>query len=562
MRFRIPGLFPESDEGFPSSPRQLRRWLKELPLVNKEETTRVYLSGLQSHNALVLPPRARLDNMEELRRGGLPILQDLERQLASRSLPLSSKSRLTWQSAQAIRRQLAAGYELCLARDPADEAPPSREGIALALHRALSSLGDAFAMAARLYAPDPPGLWAEINRLYALAESEGVADYLVNDEGAPEPRRSSVADRFKQAHLLAISSPQSLQRGDVQRLAQYLAQVARLCGISASPVPDSAGGAFMVDLSADEPGFYMMLSEMKPTPDMRALDVAQLQRDLREQTHQQSAARAVEGATRPESLDGDLARRLLAAWSSTNARRRFSRAPRGTEVQLAAGLSHIWRALSPDTSPKPDSLSLGVPVRTRLSDDAPVDAADVWDTVGRGNVISDWPPRRPEHDSQLQYRRPEDWQTWQVRDTSAGGYSLVWSGQIPSSVQVGDLVAVSDTEPMLEHTRLGLIRWMQAEDGGDLHVGVELLAQRAIPAMITSVSNRAIGADLPTRVLIVPAVKSSQIGPSLVTPSKLVAVGDNLVLDVGGHASSAVVRRIVEHTGACSVYRLDPSSHV
>lgn len=560
MRFRLPGLFAESSDGFPSTPRQLRRWLKDLPLINKGESTRLFLSGLQSHNALDLAPRARLENMEELRPTAQLILRDLDKQLASRSLPLPSKSRLTWQSGLAIRRQLAQGYALCLSDSDKGDAELSKERKALVIHRAMSNLADAFTVAARLYAPDPPGLWSEMNRLFALAEAEGIADYLVGDNAEPELRRSTVGDLFKQAHLLAISSPQSLHRGDVQHLAEYLGQVARLCTISSSPLADSTGGAFMVDLSADEPGFYVMLSEMKPTPEMRALNLTQIQRDLRERMHQNKTTGAMDGVVRQDTLDSDLARRLLASWSSTNARRRFSRAPRGTEIHLAVGLSHIWHALSPVASRTEDDLKLDIPVRARRSDEPPVDAASAWDTVARGNIISDWPPRNAQPDTQPQYRRPEDWQTWRVRDASAGGYSLMWSGDSPSSVQVGDLVAVSDTEPTLENTRLGLIRWMQAEEAGDLHIGVELLAQRAIPALISRVSNRSLRVDLPVRVLIVPAVKSSQIGPSLVTPPRLFEAGDELILDVEGRASKALVRRIVEHTGACTVYRLDPTS--
>jgi hypothetical protein len=560
MRFRIPGLFTDSGDAFPSTLRQLRRWLKELPLINKDETTRLYLGGLQSHNALPLPPRTRLENMEELRPSGQSILHDLDKQLASRTLPLPSKSRLTWQSALAIRRQLAAGYAGCLESDGGDEGPLSKDGFALAVHRAMSSLAEAFAVAARLYAPYPPGLWSEINRLYALAETQGVTDYLVEDKSDLDLPRSTIADVFKQSHLLAISAPQSLHRGDVQRLTDYLKQAARLCTLSATPVADASGGAFMVDLTADEPGFYMMLSEMHPTPEMRALNLTQLQRDLRDHMHRTPGARAVDGFARRESPDPDLARRLLAAWSSTNAQRRFSRAPKGTEVDLAVGLSHIWEALSPKPDPSANGLTYDVPVRARLSDDAPADASDVWGSVGYGNFVGEWPPRGQRQTQQPRTRRPEDWQTWRVRDTSAGGYSLVWSGTAPSTVQVGDLVAASDG-PDLDNTRLGLIRWMQAEEAGELHIGIELLAQRAVPATVVRVANRALDKDLPARVLIVPAVKSSQIGPTLLTPPKLVAVGDELTLAVAAHESTAVVRRIVEHTGACSVYRLDPSSN-
>ena len=206
--------------GIPTGQWGLRRWLRELPLADPGEATRSFFNGLQQLNDTPLPASQRLRLMRLVRHTGEALLQDLSRQLGARQLPLSAKGRKALHLSQALHHQLAQGYVLAVQDAQGKHAPLAPKPLAEAVHCALTHLGEILLESARVYAPDPQGIWRDVHQLYALAEEHGIADRQITDTERPQRPRSSITELYLQTCLLAICNPQGLRQGEAQRLAR------------------------------------------------------------------------------------------------------------------------------------------------------------------------------------------------------------------------------------------------------------------------------------------------------------------------------------------------------
>jgi hypothetical protein len=545
---RLPFLFRLPPGATPSRPAHVPQWLQRLPMLNKVDATRDFFNGLQAINGTDIAPKARLKILERLTPTARNMIRDLSRQLAARSLPLPAKSRRTLHQLQALLRQMALGYERC-AIDALTAERPDPALATLACHRALCYLSEIASESAKLYAPDPPGLWAESKRLHALAREHGLqARTPAHARGhAQDPR--SIDDLFKASLLLAISSPHSLRRQEVQRLADYFKHAAPLCDLTEQPVADSSGGAFLLAPGSDEPPHYALLSEATPLPGTLSLNLTRLQRDLREIA--QGSAPGPAGGP-----DRGLARRVIGYWAATASKRRFIRSPRGEAVRVAVGLNNVRRSLGPPAEVQPPGYEIDIH-RTRGRESADLDAAEVWDLLARGNVITEAEPEPSPAAMGSRaslYRSSASFMTWTVRDAGPGGYALGWRGEQASPVQVEDLIAVRDCARDHAPWELGRVRWMKSEESGELLIGVQLLAQRALPADVTRVHNRSLAHAFPIPALLVPP-SGTHKAPSLVVPGHSVASGDDLSLRIGRRDLRVQLERATHQSASFNVFR-------
>lgn len=536
----------------PTHPWRLRRWLRELPLLNPGETTRLFFNGLERLNRTPLPPARRLRLMETLAPTAEILLDELHRQLGARGLPLPNRSRKALHLSQALLRQLAAGYALCAAAPEAGRRRLRRGAAALALQRALQALRRALLESAEVYAPDPAGLWAEAHRLYAQAQRLEVAAIPVRSLKAAGPR-TSPQEVYKTLCLLAISSPQSLRQSEALRLARYFEANSAACDLTSSPVADAAGGVYLVDLSADEPPFYALLSEITPGPEMRALNLSTLSRRLR--ALQAQEARDGTGAV----LDPALARRVLANWNSTGAKRRFSRVRRELRVPVALGMRAVLAAVRGD--PPPDSIAPQAeavsPPRPRRPEPPPPDPASVWETVARGNLIGDTSQTAPPLELEPlpePVAPPPRWPMWWMHDASPGGCSLRWRGDTPSRAQVGELVAVGPPHGSAAPWKIGVIRWMQSSDGyGSVQLGVELLAQQGRPVEIHPPGGEPLGA------VLIPAAQQPDESVNLLVAGGALKGGEELQLQDAGELQRIRLGAAVERNADFALFRYAPT---
>ncbi|MDD3517298.1 MAG: hypothetical protein PHQ14_03025 [Chromatiales bacterium] len=341
MKLNVPAPSAASN-GFPSSPRAVKQWLQELPLGNMGETTRLVYEGLRHLNRQRLDVKDRLEVMEMLRPQARTVLAHLGKHFVNRALPLPARSQKIVELDQSLLSEMAVGYKLAILDAATGGASLGPRDQALAVHRAMSYLGEVLLNCARIYLPYPDRAWEDIHQLYIYAETAGLSQPIV-DEDNPYAEHSRIRDVMCRIALLAVSRPYSLRLGEADRLAAFVARRAAECGLNRKPVPDSNGCAILIDLTTDEPPSYVQLSEVPNSIHLRSVDAGPLISELRHNLH--TDPHNPTAALHDKSVLGpDLSRRVLATWTSPG-HRRFTRSQKGDTVDAAVGISDIHQCI-------------------------------------------------------------------------------------------------------------------------------------------------------------------------------------------------------------------------
>ncbi|MDX5333025.1 MAG: hypothetical protein LPK58_03160 [Gammaproteobacteria bacterium] len=569
MQIQVPRQEAPTPESFPTRPRRVRQWLKDLPLVNMGETTRLFYTGLSELNRLKVSAGTRLEIMELMAPTTAMVLDYLGKHMVSRSLPLPAKSRKIVTLTQTILMELANGYKACVVDATVYRHRLWGGKLPLAIHRSLRYLEQVLFNAARVYAPEPGGVWRDIHGLYAIAEQQGLLGKQIKDPLLRQRSKSSIADAYKHACLLALARPQSLRQGEADRIEAYFEVHCGDGEIVRTPSPDANGGAYVVNLEVDEPPVYAAIAEIPASGTIRGIDVTQAVKSLRH-TLQKGDFDPTASIIQRSELGFDLTRRLLNTLSETS-QRRFSRAEKDDQAQIALGLANIHTAIREDLETPPgadapprrepllDELSL-----QRLPDDeraaARNEELNVWDSVAQGNVISEAYLEHKREQERKRMERPKapSWESWRVTNASAGGFGLLWEGEQPSRAQVGELVGVRENRDGSYQWRLGVIRWMQFQEDLGLEIGVQLLGPRTLLLEIQRIKNRLVSDSFPIDAFLLPGIKTIHLEPTVILPAGRFQVGDQLLVKLFNQQLKLQLTRLDEHSSSFAQYQYQP----
>ncbi len=557
----------------PTNPRALRRWLKDLPLVDMGETARLFYNGLLELNRSELPPQQRIEDMELMREAAQIVLRHLNKQFVARSLPLPPKGRKILRLMLTLHKELSAGYKLAM-RDSAKTGAIEQDLTALATQRAMYYMGEIFLRSAQMYEPEPAGLWHDIHLLYAFAEERGVAERIVSSGKRDLTPPASVAQTYIRIVLSALCLPHTLRQGEIERLNGIFAKHTNLVTISRQPSPDARNGVYLANLELDRPPAYMVLSETPAMHSVRAFNLNNLLGYLREKTQS-----STESGGDKEILTPDLIRRIYKNLTN-NSKRRFARNDRDEIIYVAIGLTQINRAIDADPDLPSRGLRLAAPgmevssgifnLQTisdelRGSDkrddyyDPNATTEDVW-----GLVVNDSIWEQQERSNKLQQKRqplpptedisvPDAWSAWHLCNASPGGFGIRWDSDQPARAQVGEIIALREHEGSHSAWRVGVIRWMHFVSERGLEVGIQLLASQCIRASV-----RTDGADSKQdnliNALLLPELDSRDRPGSLVVPYGQFRVGQAIIAHVGETSSRLRLQERVEYSHSFTQY--------
>ena len=560
----------DSNQTFPIQPRKVKRWLKDLPLVNIGETTRQFYHGLRALNRQQIAAKQRLEILEAMRPTGAIILANLHKHLVSRSLPLPPKSFRIVQLQQSLLSEMVAGYKIIVAEIANAEVRLDRKSTALVTHRALRYLGKRLLESYQIYAPTPQGVWQAINELYLFAEKRALLDRTVKDVEYHGKNNSNILDAFKQISLVALARPTSLRQGEVERLTVYLENACHYCTIADSPTEDEAGNVYYINTNLDNPPQFAIKTDIAISSSNRYLNpgvlIDRLGKEIRTRNPNQAKVMVTASA-----LSMDLTERVLRALTS-NPKRRSTRIEKNTPVTVAIGISDIHRAINAEMQnlwseeqvlaspaefmlmlmPKEEDSDYIIPPELDMAG-----SSYAWDMVAKGNLVTDPLMQAAKKDfinNDNVKPSQTDLQTWKILDSSAGGYHLFWEGTQSSKAQVGELLALRETHNNQHHWRLGMIRWMQYHTDKGLDVGIKMLSPKTLIASVES-ENKASSrsrqnTEDKTLALMLPPVAIINQPQSLVVPAGRFKEDDELVVKLLNGKSIVKLTGMSEHSGA------------
>lgn len=187
----------------------------------------------------------------------------------------------------------------------------------------------------------PAGLWTEIHRAYAMAESLGVENNPVDDELEPHRQASSCSNTYVAAQLVALASPYSLSLRSLPLIQSWASLWSPLIAIhthaQGSEIP-----ALVINLSLD---CGLVVPGTSPTsPYLRFLDTTRMEleirrtlKKLREKVPPGRLGLGDEAPTVVIRLVGRIAR----PWGQLVIPRRYRRSPAPGKVVLSTGFEAI-----------------------------------------------------------------------------------------------------------------------------------------------------------------------------------------------------------------------------
>jgi cyclic-di-GMP-binding protein len=402
----------------------------------------------------------RLRVLEALRDTVLEAQHARSREYWGKPVPFDSETREIFDRSIALWRVFADAYE-SLIGDMAEAAPELAEHAEIVCYRALRCTGFAMTAYNRAYYAVPAGLWQQLHRLYAFAESAEVTSTPVGEGGGA----SNVNLAYLQIVLTQCANPDSLSLLQMNTVDRALAQWVALAGLSRAAPAAGSDTTLAVDLDSAEGA--RRLGSVKGS-NLRYLDLEQVGEKLRH------TAIALKTQT-PEKLglglipSADCEKLLLSLhshWIAPGTGRIDERKAVSFNVLVSGTLAAMHFNISGKPFAPPDA-GLSSRARFEMAGFQRVDGPGVFDVSARSRTL----------------------ETWTVANQSASG--ILGLCRKPSDStrlthnQLLGLVAPNG------NTYLGLVQRLSVDDEGSVWLGFRLLRVKASAVAARVASNDA-----------------------------------------------------------------------
>jgi cyclic-di-GMP-binding protein len=579
VRLKVPS--PGSTSEFSGySLAQLSAWVEALPRANADACARILDDALNALNGSKLNKAPRFQVMELVRPTVIDMAAALAARYKSQALPLGEAFLVHAQNVQRLLSALAIGFKIVVNEqlDAWEAGGDERvaETLQLATQRALLILGRGQLEAYRIYSPEPPQLWQELNTLYRNAELYNLQSLPVEATRDSDETAMSIKQAYLRVAVLALANPYHLMQGEAEDLYRRIGRWVHFVRIRKALEGESLPGRFVIDLSADFPARYLPHSLKLPPPRQpRVLELEQLVEVIAQQIQRfnESMARSGVSVTLSERLQRDMYARFRDALGGRE-ERADERKPTVAKLAVVEGLSAchfylnarrpfdpegaevVWQERLAKADPEPaehlclleDEFSAHAKRGDRYSQfqvlNAEVD--DVW---RKANMIV--APVEERKTRRSGYRAVD----WHRKNESQGGMALFCAQRCPMQVRVGELLAHADEQnPNPEDWRLGAVRWLRTRPNGGLELGVKYLAANGYPVGTKAVAGAGRGSEY-LRGILIPRVNPLTHAATLLTAAAVYDVGTVLRLNLGELVIHAKLTEMVETTRQFAHFR-------
>ncbi|SMQ27232.1 hypothetical protein SAMN04488483_3520 [Pseudomonas helmanticensis] len=529
-----------------ASPRDLKRWIADLPKANIGETARLLYQGLGELNQLLTPSDNRLQLLELLRPEVYFVCQHLERHFLHQAIMLDERSRKISNLCQALQSHLAIGYKQIVLRIAPKYAKDRAALLSTALQRATHASKGQLVRATQLYSPPPEHLWFELHQLYRTACELQLQQRRVHDDLASLTTELSLEQTYIAALLLGSARCNQLRQNQIARLAEVLEPWSALLKLHPARPDD---GLFAVSAQIDAGPRYrnMFRSEQQagllgfdPQPLVNAIEAHLLHQDT-------STPLPI-----PTGLSFDTLQHLHAAWVQA-AERSFQRTVGQGNLTVCVGMSALHFYLGGERSFS-DMLKHPGARAANFSHAVAKGEKDSWsqafDAAPQNNEQF-LPYEEIQYDHLVEDESSADaaphYPTYAlpVINHSPGGYCLGWPKEVPAELQAGEMLGIQDSVSL--GWSIAVIRWIRQVRGGGTQMGIELVAPHAQPCGLQLVRSRDDHSQY-LRGLLLPEISAIDVPATLLAPRLPFQEGNKVLINTQGEEHRAGLDRRVAST--------------
>ncbi|WP_454875736.1 molecular chaperone [Pseudomonas farris] len=534
-----------------ATPRDLKRWIANLPKANIGETARQLYQGLSELNQLLTPSDNRLQLLELLRPEVYYVCKHLERHFLHQAIVLDERSRKIANLCQALQSHLAIGYKQIVIRITPRFSKDRAPLLTQALQRAIHCLNGALIRATELYCPVPENLWLELHQLYRIGCQFQLQNLSMRDELASQTQSLSIEQTYVVALLLGASRCNQLRQNQIARLAEVLEPWSQWIKLQPAK-PDNGLFAIAPDLDTGPRYRSKFLAEQQesllginPQPLVAAIE-----------THLQQSADKASSLHVPAGLNLDTLQHLHAAWGQA-AERSFQRTVGHGTLSLCVGMSALHFYLGGQRSFNDILKKPGARPAQFSATDPTGRAKDQWrhafDAAPHGTADTLLPyeeieyPHLQNDDSHEASDRQQHFPTYvlPVINHSPGGYCLAWPGAVPAELQAGEMVGIEDAAG--QGWSIAVVRWIRQVRGGGTQMGIEQVAPCAEPCGLQLMRSGDEHSHY-LRGLLLPAISAIDLPATLLTPRLPFQEGNKVLINTNGEERRAGLERRVAST--------------
>ncbi len=473
-------------------------WVNSLKATQVNQTSSQLYRNIPELSRLKTDFTSRLDMLEAVRPTVQHCIIGLSKNFLQQPVILPEPAQKSAIVAQSLQKAMLDGYTQCIVSICQQNKikPAIKEALAIALHRAITGIGLLFLRNYQLYTQTPNGLWQRLNTLYLIAEFYDLLNTPVMDPLLYFSRSTKVQAAYLRILMLATAKSNQLNQTDVSLCYQTFETWSN----HVKTHPELTGednNFYAINLIADSPPVYKSKLSKEEQIAVLELDFGLLLGQLSKQSGE--AAEVIGDANTIKVLKDfptQLLEHLLNNWGNI-AQRKQERKTAQMMADACMGLVDCHYFISGGQSfedfvgQEGDTSSVFGRVKNAMPTGlTPLEAKNVNSAT----------PDRPSYKVSLQ-------------NVSAGGYCLLWKGEVPTRLQAGELIGIKEMGK--RSWTLGVVRWIrQLKQASQL--GVQTLAIQARPYALARVYDMG-GYSEYMRAIQLPPSKITNIPSSLVT---------------------------------------------
>lgn len=530
-----------------ATPRDLKRWIADLPKANIGETARLLYQGLNELNQLLTPSDNRLHLLELLRPEVYFVCQHLERHFLHQAIMLDERSRKISNLCQALQSQLAIGYKHIILRIAPKYSRDRAALVSEALQRAAHALKGQLVRATQLYSPAPEQLWFELHQLFRCACELQLQHRRVRDDLASLTGELSVEQTYLAALLLGSARCNQLRQNQIARLAQVVEPWS--AWLKLQPANPGAG-LFAVSADIDAGPRYRSQFRSEQQAGLLGFDPQPLVNAIEAHLQHQDTTTPLPV---PAGLTLDTLQHLHATWGET-AERSFQRTVGQGNLTVCVGMSALhfylggertFSELLKHPGARAANFSRAVVQGEKDSWSQAFDAAP----QGTSEELLPYEEIRyePLADDESGTDSPPHYPTYAlpVINHSPGGYCLAWPKEVPAELQAGEMVGIQDS--LNQGWSIAVVRWIRQVRGAGTQMGIELVAPHAQPCGLQLVRTRDDHSHY-LRGLLLPEISAIDLPATLLAPRLPFQEGNKVLINTLGEEHRAGLDRRVAST--------------
>ena len=557
LDLRTPELKPPQEDGFNTSPKAVKKWIKDLPLANLGATTQQVYRALKEINATEIKTSNRFEILEEFREPVKFIINGLRKHYTHKALPLSEKNKDIANLAIELFHNMGVGYKIIVEQSSSAFIKINNKQLSTAIQRSISSLSSVLIENYLIYSACKEGTWEQIHTLYQYAAKNKLHELNIPDDNLAHSKTTTITNAYMHILLVSATDPFHMRLGEVTEIFDEMETWTHYCKILKEIPTQLETGTFLVRPNMDLPPINFNSDQAKKDKNNFVFVTHDLIDAI--DTGIQKSHKTGIFKKKPKILPNEkiLSRVLLSL--GILPKRKYSRTETAGKVSVVTGLTAIHHLLHLENGDDVNEIYQDTKSNfsAKENNGGTNYGKNVWNLVATGHG--------PDiHKMQMQKQTPQQaantaapknviHEEWRLSNISSGGYCVISDQESSSKVQIGELIAIKEVDVTDGVWQLGVVRWLKSHNELGVALGVQILFPGGSP-VITKVKNDD-GALCPAqKSILLPAIKPLNQPSTIITPILHYTVGKEISVRTGKKAAKIVLTKMVQSTNAFSQF--------